>query len=344
MRSTGFFFSVAAAAALTLPINTAPAFAQDAPPPAQNAVLPAITVSAAETRVLRDRVIASGLVRPVEEVQITPMVQGQQVAALLADVGQTVTAGQVIAQLSTSPLPLQLAEIETALTAANAAGDTAAAAQLQSALEVVLADLARAELTIKRTDVKSPVSGEIATRSAELGAMAGATGAPMFTIIRDGLLELQADVAESDLVRLAAGQIADLVVVGGGDALSGKVRLVEPTINAQTRLGRVRVSFDDSRLVRAGMFVEAAILVAERETLAVPVTAVGRYEGAPSVMIISKDGIAERRMVQTGIRDGGWIEITQGLQAGETVVTKAGAFVRAGDAVNPVMQTATLAN
>lgn len=344
MRSTRFLYILGTAAALGL--GHAPAFAQETPSPAaaQNAVLPAITVSAVGTRLMRDRVIASGLVRPVEEVQITPMVQGQQVAALLADVGQIVTAGQVIAQLSTSPLPLQRAEIETALAAAKAAGDSAAAAQLQTALDAVSADLARAELTIKRTDVKSPVSGEIATRSAELGAMAGATGAPMFTIIRDGLLELQADVAESDLLRLSAGQSAALTVVGGADVLSGKVRLVEPTINAQTRLGRVRVSFDDSRLVRAGMFVEAAILVAERETMAVPVTAVGRFEGAPSVMVITAAGIAERRAVQTGIRDGGWIEITQGLQAGETVVTKAGAFVRAGDAVNPVLQSATLAN
>jgi HlyD family secretion protein len=338
MRPT--LLTLALSAALSLP--AAATFAQEAATPAAAtaapAALPAITVSPVQTRLMRDRVIASGLVTATEEVQITPMVQGQQIEALLADVGDMVSAGQVIARLSSSPLSLQRTEIEAALQAATTAGDSAATARLQAELDTVTADLARAELTLKRTEVKSPVAGEVATRNAELGAMIGQD--PMFTIIRDGLLELQADVSESDLVRLAPAQPAELMTVGAAAPMTGKVRLVEPTVNAQSRLGRIRISFDDSAAVRAGMFVEASILVTERQALAVPVTAVGRFDGAPAVMVIA-NGTAERRAVQTGIRDGGWIEITQGLAEGETIVTKAGAFVRAGDRVNPVVQAAT---
>jgi HlyD family secretion protein len=299
-------------------------------------VLPAITVSSVQTRAMRDVVIASGLVGPMEEVQINPMVQGQQVAELLADVGDMVSAGQVVARLSSSALSLQLSQLSAAIETAKAAGDTAGAAALQGELDSVTADLARAELTIRRTDIKSPVAGEVSARSAELGALAGASGQPMFSIIRDGALELMADVSEADLLRLKTGQKVQLSFVGAQAPISGTVRLVEPSVNAQTRLGRVRIGFDDSSAVRAGMFVEAAVLVAERETLAVPVTALGRYEGENVVMVV-KDGEAQRRTVQIGIRESGWIEIVSGLTASETIVTKAGSFVRAGDKINPVL-------
>jgi HlyD family secretion protein len=55
--------------------------------------------------------------------------------------------------------------------------------------------------------------------------------------------------------------------------------------------------------------------------------------------MVIKDGTAARVLVETGIRDGGWIEVLSGLAAGDTVVTKAGSFVRAGDRVNPIAET-----
>lgn len=333
MRSTTFVLALATA--MTPAFGTA-ALAQEAPAPqaAAAAVLPSITVAPAQTRQMRDIVIASGLVVPAEEVQIIPMVQGQQIAELMADVGDSVRAGQVLARLSSSALSLQASQLKAAIATAQAGGQDTAA--LTAELEKVTADLTRAELTLRQTEIVAPVAGEIAARSAELGAMAGGTGQPMFTIIRDGILELQADVSESDLLRLARGQAAQLTVVGASAPLVGRVRLVEPTVNATTRLGRVRIAIDDSSQVRAGMFVEAAISVVERSAIAVPISALGRFDGSPSVMVI-QDGTAARRMVQIGIRDGGWIEITQGLQEGETIVVKAGSFVRDGDKVNPIL-------
>ena len=326
MRSTTLLLAFAALAPFSF---AAPLAAQE---PAL--VLPSITVNTVAPRVMRDVVIASGLVVPAEEVQIIPMVQGQQIADLLVDVGDTVAAGQVLARLSSSALTLQQSQLKNAIDAAKAAGQDAAA--LEAELAKVTEDLSRAELTLRQTDIKSPVAGEVAARNGELGAMAGGTAQPMFTIIRDGALELQADVSESDLLRLALGQSAELTVVGSDVPLQGRVRLVEPTVNAATRLGRLRISIDDREKVRAGMFIEAAILVAERQGLAVPVTAIGRYDGQTTVMTVA-NGVAERRVVTTGIREGGWVEIIQGLNDGETVVTKAGSFVRDGDKINPVL-------
>lgn len=383
------------AALLAFTAPAAPALAQEAaaaesvaeaPAPA----LPAITVSTVGKQLLSDRVIASGLVAAVEEVQVAPLVEGQPLDQLLVDVGDLVTEGQVLAVLSKTTLELQKTEAVASLAASQAAiaqaeaqlleaqtardeaqrvadrtaklraqgsapqasADTATANALSANARVVVAkqglESARAqlalaqarqenvELLLSRTEVKAPVSGKIVARNAKIGAIATAAGQPMFVITRDAALELRADVGEADLLRLAPDQKAKLRAVGMSEALVGTVRLVEPAIDPVTRLGRARISVDaagDS--LRTGMFVEAEILVAEREGLAVPVTAIGSSPEGNTVMRV-KDGVVERVNIKTGIRDGGLVEITEGLAEGDMVVTKAGAFVRAGDRINPV--------
>jgi len=363
--------------------------AEEAAPAAEAPTLPAITVSLVDKRQLRDRVIVSGLVNPVEEVQVAPLIEGQPIETLLADVGDRVTAGQVLATLSKTTLELQksqfiaslasarasIAQAEAQLlesqasadeaqrvnertaalkeqgTASQAAADQASANAIASAARVTVAkqsleatkaqvalveaQLANIDLQLSRTEVRAPVSGEITHRNAVVGAVASAAGQPMFTLIRDGALELSGDVAEIDLIRVAAGQPVKMVAVGSPDALTGTVRLVEPTIDTTTRLGRARITIDNPGNVRAGMFMDAEILVAERETIAIPVTAVGSSAQGSTVMKVV-DGTVSRVLVKTGIRDGGWVEILEGLSAGESVVTKAGAFVRDGDRINPV--------
>lgn len=383
MRMTVPFLLAALAA---LPIQ-----AQEAAPAATAAApLPAITVSAVSRHDLSDRVIASGLVEPVETVQVQPLIEGQPIESLLADVGDRVSAGQVLAVLSKTALELQksqyqaslaaaragIAQAEAALAEAQANADEAARAAARSAalrrqgnvsqaaddqtraasltadarvmvarqaleaagaqLSLVEAQLANVELQLSRTRVVSPVGGEITARNAQVGAIASAAGQPMFTLIRDGALELRADVAEGDLLRLATGQKAALKLAGSSETLSGTVRLVEPTIDPATRLGRARIAIDDPARIRAGMFAQADILVAERNTLAVPVSAVGAAGTQPTVMRVTGGGVVEQVFVTTGIRQGEWVEITGGLTQGDRVVTRAGAFVRAGDRINPV--------
>src|SRR5690606_24422008 len=220
-----------------------------------------------------------------------------------------------------------------ALARATAAEQGLAAAEAQLAL--VDAQIANVRLQLQRTLIVAPVAGVVSDRNAMTGAIASAAAQPMFTIERDGLLELRADLAEQDLLRVAEGQTARLFGVGLGAPLTGTVRLVEPTINTQTRLARVRIAIDAPETVRAGMFLEAEIVADERTALAVPLTAVGAATGETTVMRVV-DGTVERATVVTGIRENGWIEVLDGVSAGDLVVAKAGAFVRSGDRVNPV--------
>lgn len=351
--------------------------------------LPAISVSTVAPRTLRDRVIVSGLVGAVEQVRVAPLIEGQPIESLLADVGDTVTAGQTLATLSKSTLELQrsqfnaslasaratIAQAEAQMLEARASADeaqrvnertaalvkqgaaskaaadqaasnaiaatarvTVATQSLEAAraqVELVQAQLANLDLSLDRTDVKSPVAGTITQRNAVVGAIASGADQPMFTLIRDGALELNADVSEIDLTRLAPGQKVTMVAVGTTKPLTGTIRLVEPTIDPVTRLGRARITIDQPDLIREGMFLDAEVMVAEREGPAVPVTAVGSSADGASVMVVS-NGTVSRVPVETGIRDHGWIEIVAGIKPGDIIVTKAGAFVRDGDKINPV--------
>lgn len=391
MRPTLILAAVLALSGQSLPaLAETAAAAETASAEAPTPALPAITVANVATTRLSDRIIASGLIAAVEEVQVAPLVEGQPLDQLLVDVGDMVTEGQVLAILSKTTLDLQKTEATASLAAArstiaqaeaqkveaeaaaaeavrvverttklresgtapqatldtvnaNAIAATARVAVATQGLESARAQLALAEarldnvtLMLGRTEVKAPVAGKVVARNAKIGAIATAAGQPMFVITRDAALELRADVSETDVLRLAPGQTARLRAIGMAGTLDGTVRLVEPAIDPVTRLGRARISVDQAGNLRTGMFVEAEILAAEREALAIPATAIGSSPEGSTVMRV-KDGLVDRVVVTTGIRDGGLVEIVEGLAEGDQVVLKAGAFVRAGDRINPVL-------
>lgn len=349
--------TTATPAAVAVPTAT-PAAAAD---PAANADLPAITVTTVATRKVEDHVLASGLIAPVEQVSVVPLIEGQPIETLAADVGDTVAAGQVLATLSTATLTLSQSQLQASLASAQssaaeakktadrsaallAGGSTSTASndQAQSALTAATAQLASVQaqldnvsLQIARTKVVAPVAGLITARNAQIGTVGSASGQPMFIITRDGVLELRADVAEADVPRILKDQPATITLAANVPGLTGKVTLVEPSVDVTTRLGRARITLDKPELVRSGMYAEADILVAAHDALAVPVTSVGSDGDEATVMLV-KDGTVHRTTVTTGIRDGAWVEILTGLAAGDTIVAKAGAFVTDGDKINPI--------
>ena len=351
---------------------------------------PAISVVTIGQSVLRDRVRASGLVGAVERVLVQPQVEGQAIDAILAEVGDHVAAGQVLARLSDTALKLQksqlaasrasalamIAQADAQLIEAQAASDEArrnldraeqlrkqgnasqaaadqAATSATSAnarvmvatqgaeaakaqLELVDAQIENVQLQLSRTEIRAPFAGEVVEKNTVVGGIASAAGQPMFILVRDGRLELSADLAEQDLARVSNGLRVTLRAAGVRDDLTGTVRLVEPAIDTTTRLGRARVTIDQADLIRTGMFLEAEIEVSEREVLAVPITAIGTDDLGTFVMVVDDKGVVHRTSVVTGIRDGAQVELQSGVEQGQLVVAKAASFVREGDVVDPV--------
>jgi HlyD family secretion protein len=204
-------------------------------------------------------------------------------------------------------------------------------------LKVIDAQIDDVDLKLARTDVKTTVAGVISARNAKIGAIAAGAGNPLFTIIRDNAIELNADVSEGDLLKLKPGQVVHMNVAGTSTQVQGTVRTIEPVVNATTRLGTVKISIDDPDIARIGMYASAEVIVSERKVLSLPLTAVTSEDGSMVVRRVV-DGVVTMTKVKTGVQDGDFVEISEGLKPKDIVVEKAGAYVRNGDKVAPVFQ------
>ena len=236
-------------------------------------------------------------------------------------------------------------QVEQAVAAADIAEARLQAARQaitvgEADIKVVDSQIADTELKLARTAVKTPVSGMVAAKNAKVGAIASGAGEPLFTVIKDGALELIADVAESDILKIKNGQKATIALAGSRDTLTGSVRLISPSIDAVTRLGTVHIALDDSGKARAGMYGSATIVIDTTEGIALPLTAIlTGSDGGTTARKVENDTVQQVK-VETGIQDGAYIQIVNGLKSGDEVVAKAGAYVRDGDKIKPVRDAA----
>jgi HlyD family secretion protein len=205
-------------------------------------------------------------------------------------------------------------------------------------------DAERQELQVRigRTEVKAPVAGIVSRRSAKLGASASTSGEPLFRIIQDGAVDLEADVPEQTLARLAVGMATELKLPGVESVVLGRVRLVNQEVDKASRTGKVRIALDDPSRAHIGAFASGSVELARRDGVGVPATALER-DGDAARLDVVRDGKVEVRQVKAGVIDGAWVEIQAGLAEGESVVTRAAAFLRGGDRVRPTPET-TAAN
>ncbi len=192
---------------------------------------------------------------------------------------------------------------------------------------------------LSSTEVKAPRAGIISRRTARIGALASGQGEPMFRIIADGEIELDANVIEADLTRIAPDQTAT-ITVAGADNVDGRVRLVSPEVNRATRLGTVKIFIGDRPDLRIGAFARADILTREGFGVTVPAAALQYSPDSVTSVLLVRGGKVEYRAVKTGLRNGDVVEITFGLADGDLVVAKAGTFLRDGDRVRPIAKDA----
>ena len=353
---------------------------------------PSVTVTAATTGSIAETATLTGTLVAKDDVLVSPQIDGVAITAVLAEEGDRVQQGQVLARLAHDILDASIAQnaaqiaraegavaqARNAITEAQANREQADAAlartrdllsggnasreifeQRQAAARMTgarveanlnalriaeadrfLAQAQRQELIVRleRSDVRAPVAGVISRRNAKLGAIVAGAADPLFRIIANGVVELEADVPELQLAKLRPGQPAQVETASG--PRTGHVRLVSPEVNRTTRLGRVRVELDGTNLPVIGSFARAEVEVARDQGVLVPLSAILFQPGGAVVQVV-KDGVVETRRVTTGLRDGARAEITAGLGAGESVVAVSGTFIRGGDRVTPVPATAT---
>jgi HlyD family secretion protein len=182
--------------------------------------------------------------------------------------------------------------------------------------------------------IQSPVAGLISTSSAITGAIASAKGEPLFSIIARGEFDLVGLIPARDMAKLAVNQAARIKISGAADA-DGKLRLIAPTVEPNSQLGRVFIALTASGRLLVKSSARAKIKTGESCGLAVPLSAV-LYESTGTVVQVVRRARVETRRVELGLMSAGQVEIRDGLQEGDAVVARAAALLREGDTVRPI--------
>ena len=305
-----------------------------------------VSVGSIETRPLGGGVEASGLLVSREEAAVGSELSGYRVARLYADEGDWVRAGQPLVQLDDTLLRAQVDQ-QAALTAqaqaeaARVAGLDGQGVLSQEQIETRRYQAKAQEAALKelrtrvsRMTITSPVSGLVLQRGVQPGQIAGGGTTPWFTIARDGLVELDAEVNEADLAGVRAGQSAQ-VSLPGGQSISGVVRLVSPRVDSNSRLGKVRVRLPVRPDLRPGGFGRATFGASGAPVVAVPESAIRYDADGLSVMTVDSNNRAHQVAVKVGQKGGGWAQLIQGPPAGSRVVLGGASFVTDGDVIRP---------
>ncbi|MBV8920965.1 efflux RND transporter periplasmic adaptor subunit [Bradyrhizobium sp.] len=180
--------------------------------------------------------------------------------------------------------------------------------------------------------VPSPISGRVVTRNAAPGFLTQPGTAPApFSIADISTMWMIANVIETDAPAYKAGQPVEVRVPAYPDRVfKGHVTTVGSTIDPTTHRQLVRSEVDDpEHLLRSGMYASFVIRVGNSaHSLAVPEGGVVREgDGTMTVWVTTDSRRFTKRTVQIGIRQGGWVQILDGLQPGETVVTEGAVFL-----------------
>jgi RND family efflux transporter MFP subunit len=324
-----------------------------------------VRCAAARAMTIADGVELRGTISPMpdRDAQVAAQVAGRILKVLVRE-GDVVAAGQVVARIDSGPLAddAQAAQAALAKARAEVKNAEATAARVQRVFEHGIAarqevddamaraaaaratqeeaDAAarRAQRQLDRAAVPSPMSGvviRLIRRSGEL--VDGTPATPIVEIADPSRLELDADAAASDLVRLQPGQPADVTVAALPTASwKGKVAVVSPAVDRATGLGTVRVPLELGEAPRPpiGLLGTARVQVsAARTVVGVPSAAVRSGAGAEAeIVLCGADGLAHVRRVSRGVSKGGLTE-AEGLTAGQAVVVEPVIGVAEGEAL-----------
>jgi len=302
---------------------------------------------------ISEKLFYTGVIEAWKKITITPDVGGK-IASIHVEEGDRVKKGQLLAELDTRAIRLQLEQAQAALAVAEANNKDAKRnmermerlksekavsdqqyEKIKLAYEAADAQLQQAQAAVNLTrhnlDVslmKAPFSGVVASKNAEVGdvinpMMGGfSPSSGVLTLMDFSRVKIEIDVSHQDIVRVQKGQTGQLTVTAFPDRVfRGRVSLVNVTADPLTKKFKVEVTVDNPDLVlRPNTFGEVTLEVSTHEdALVVPQKAIieNKY-----VFLAGEDNNAERKEVILGLQNSDRVEIVEGLQEGDLVIVE----------------------
>ncbi|QNH52428.1 efflux RND transporter periplasmic adaptor subunit [Acinetobacter venetianus] len=318
-----------------------------------------VTVIQPEVQNWKQTFTANGNIAAWQEVVISSELSGQRLTKVNVNVGDKVRRGQVLAEINSDTIRADLAAAKAsyaeaqavladaitnnkriqqlkntgAISAQESTQYQTSQATAQARLDAAKAQIESNQLRLAQTQIVAPDNGVISARTATVGSLAQ-TGQELFRLIRDQRLEWRAEVTSEDLYKLKEGMNARVFSPDPAQpAVSGKVRMIAPVIDPQTRYGLVYVDLPTTQAVRMGMFVKGEFDLGQKSALTIPQTALLLRDGFSYVFIVDQQNRVSQQKVSVGRRVGDRVEILDLANSNVKLVSSGTGFLTDGDLV-----------
>jgi RND family efflux transporter MFP subunit len=190
------------------------------------------------------------------------------------------------------------------------------------------------KVTLGNTSIISPVDGFVGRRNLDAGAFAG-TNSPVVSVVDISTVRLVANLVEKDFRRIRQGLQASVEVDAfPGEKFTGKVSRVAPIFDAATRTAVMEIEIANPGFrLKPGMYARVSLTVDRQpDALTVPRNSIVDLEGKRGVYVIDQQ-VARFRPVKTGLQDADRVQVLDGLDEGQRVVTTGALAIKDGDRV-----------
>jgi len=309
-----------------------------------------VEAAVAESGSVRDEFTAVGTLEAGEIITVTSEISGI-VRGLPFTEGGPIKKGQLLARIDDSELRARLDRAE-ALTKqgklnferAKSLNERGAVAQqqlddAQAALNVAEADLALVQAQLAKTRITAPFSGLVGSQRISIGAYMQ-PGDAITELAQITELKATFPAPERFMGQLAPGAIVAVSAPAfPGVALTGRIDMIEPVLDASTRNVRIKARVaNPDQLFRPGMSANIRVILAERpQALTIPSESVFVEGEQAFVYVINPDSTVMQVPVGLGTRTAGTVEIVQGLTPGARVVSSGHQKLYPGAKVMPMM-------
>ncbi len=293
--------------------------------------LPVAQVSAQEvvSESVRSQIEVVGTVHAVEHASIAPRVSGQ-IVAMPVDLGSQVRKGDLLVKISAGEISAQLLQAQARVEQArrNLAREEKLQKQGASTLETVkslqeqarIAEAAREEVKtmLEYATITAPFAGIVSRKIASVGDLAS-PGVALLELENEKVLQVVAQVPEGLILKIRKGDVLPVSVPAAGLSLSGEVAEVSPAADPSSRTASVKIDIAAAADLRPGQFARVTLSRSGEKSLAISEKAVLSFGQMERVFLV-ENNIARLRLVRTGARYNGQVEILAGLAPGDRVV------------------------
>ena len=206
-------------------------------------------------------------------------------------------------------------------------------------LEQAVANLHSVEVQRENAFIRAPFAGIITQRIVDPGAMAS-VAQPILRLEQMKPIKVIGTLVEKDLMRLKAGETqASVKVDVFNRPFTGVVEKIYPAIESKTRTGKFEIILDNSEnILRSGLFAKINLYLKKvKNAVVVSKDALLNQKGQLVAIKVNKDGIAQKVVLKTGIVQNTRIEILEGLEPGDLIISQGAELVKTGIKVRPVL-------